>query len=139
MALQQDGNFGTLLRQHRERAGMTQQALAEQTSVSLRTIGYLAKSRTRPRHDTVRLLATALALSGQAPAQFEAVARGWRVVPQDAQAEPHGNLPHALSSFVGRAEALAEVGALFRVEPPQRIVTLIGAGGCGKTRLALQV
>jgi predicted ATPase/class 3 adenylate cyclase len=46
------------------------------------------------------------------------------------------NLPAALSSFVGRAAELAEVNdALTRA----RLVTLTGAGGAGKTRLALQV
>jgi hypothetical protein len=45
------------------------------------------------------------------------------------------NLPVALSSFVGREPELAELGGLLGHE---RLVTLTGAGGCGKTRLALQ-
>ena len=45
------------------------------------------------------------------------------------------NLPVALSSFVGRERELAELGGLLGKE---RLVTLTGAGGCGKTRLALQ-
>jgi predicted ATPase/DNA-binding NarL/FixJ family response regulator len=45
-------------------------------------------------------------------------------------------LPEPLSSFVGRARELAEVAALL---PTTRLLTLTGAGGCGKTRLALQV
>jgi predicted ATPase/DNA-binding transcriptional LysR family regulator len=44
-----------------------------------------------------------------------------------------GNLPTQLTSFVGRAEELAEVERLLR---GHRLVTLSGAGGCGKTRLA---
>lgn len=47
---------------------------------------------------------------------------------------PH-NLPVQLTSFVGRANELAQVRRLL-VE--QRLVTLAGAGGAGKTRLALQ-
>jgi predicted ATPase len=46
------------------------------------------------------------------------------------------NLPAQLSSFVGRETELAEVGALVEAS---RLVTLTGAGGSGKTRLALQV
>ena len=46
------------------------------------------------------------------------------------------NLPAQLSTFVGRARELSEVRALVE---SSRLVTLTGAGGCGKTRLSLQV
>ena len=45
------------------------------------------------------------------------------------------NLPASLSPFVGRSAELAEVRALVL---DSRLVTLTGAGGSGKTRLALQ-
>jgi predicted ATPase/class 3 adenylate cyclase len=47
---------------------------------------------------------------------------------------PH-NLPIQLTSFVGRERELAEIVTLLAAH---RLVTLTGAGGCGKTRLALQ-
>lgn len=47
---------------------------------------------------------------------------------------PH-NLPHQLSSFIGREQEIQEVEAGLRAS---RLLTLVGAGGCGKTRLALQ-
>ena len=46
------------------------------------------------------------------------------------------NLPAQLSRFIGRDRELAEVRALVE---SSRLVTLTGAGGCGKTRLSLQV
>src|SRR5918912_1057579 len=46
---------------------------------------------------------------------------------------PH-NLPSELSSFVGREEELTEVKRLLE---NNRLLTLTGSGGCGKTRLAL--
>ena len=54
---------------------------------------------------------------------------------------PHGehrrhNLPAQLTSFVGRRKEIEEVRRLLE---STRLVTLTGAGGCGKTRLALQV
>jgi type II secretory pathway predicted ATPase ExeA len=47
---------------------------------------------------------------------------------------PH-NLPASLTSFVGRAKELVEVK---RALAMTRLLTLTGAGGSGKTRLALE-
>jgi predicted ATPase len=47
-----------------------------------------------------------------------------------------GNLPEQLTSFVGRRRELAEVMELVA---SHRLVTLIGPGGTGKTRVALKV
>ncbi|MGH2405099.1 MAG: ATP-binding protein, partial [bacterium] len=46
------------------------------------------------------------------------------------------NLPIQLTSLVGREWELAEVNRLLPTTP---LLTLTGSGGCGKTRLALQV
>ena len=47
------------------------------------------------------------------------------------------NLPqHDSSSFVGRGEEIAEIAKRLAGKP---LVTLVGPGGCGKTRLVLQV
>jgi predicted ATPase/class 3 adenylate cyclase len=46
------------------------------------------------------------------------------------------NLPIQLTSFVGRGRERKEVAALI---DDHRVVTLIGSGGSGKTRLAIQV
>jgi non-specific serine/threonine protein kinase len=49
---------------------------------------------------------------------------------------PRHNLPVQLTSFIGRHE---EIGEVRRFLSAHRLVTLTGTGGCGKTRLALQV
>ena len=49
---------------------------------------------------------------------------------------PKHNLPHQLTSFIGRGKEMAELEQLLATT---RLLTLTGAGGCGKTRLALQV
>jgi len=46
------------------------------------------------------------------------------------------NVPTPLTSFIGRRNEIAEVKRLLGTT---RLLTLTGAGGCGKTRLALQV
>jgi predicted ATPase/class 3 adenylate cyclase/DNA-binding CsgD family transcriptional regulator len=46
------------------------------------------------------------------------------------------NLPTQLTSFIGRDDELAELGDIVG---RTRLLTLVGSGGCGKTRLAAQV
>ena len=46
------------------------------------------------------------------------------------------NLPIQMTSFIGREKEMAEVRDLLSAH---RLLTLTGSGGCGKTRLALQV
>ena len=54
--------------------------------------------------------------------------------PQAAPA-PRSNLPAQVTSFVGRGPELEQARKLLA---RSRLVTLTGAGGCGKTRLALE-
>jgi predicted ATPase/DNA-binding CsgD family transcriptional regulator len=49
---------------------------------------------------------------------------------------PSTHLPVQLTSFIGRERELAEVQRLLSTA---RLATLSGAGGCGKTRLAIQI
>jgi predicted ATPase len=51
-----------------------------------------------------------------------------------SSASSPNNLPSQISSFVGREKELAEVK---RMLENTRLLTLMGSGGCGKTRLAL--
>ncbi|MFQ5967373.1 MAG: adenylate/guanylate cyclase domain-containing protein [Acidimicrobiia bacterium] len=55
--------------------------------------------------------------------------------PRTLDARPN-NLPAQLSSFVGRTDDIARIS---EVVAQQRLVTLTGPGGTGKTRLALEV
>jgi predicted ATPase/DNA-binding SARP family transcriptional activator len=55
--------------------------------------------------------------------------------PPKSSDRPH-NLPRQLTSFIGREREMAEVNRLLA---STRLLTLTGAGGCGKTRLALRM
>jgi predicted ATPase/DNA-binding XRE family transcriptional regulator len=141
--------FGGLLRQLRDDAGLTQEELAEAARVSQRAVSDLERGINRTaRKDTAVLLACALGLDGRARELFVSAARG-RASAGDVLAAVDGrppgafvaaaalpnNLPAQLASFIGRDRELADVRALVE---SSRLVTLTGAGGCGKTRLALE-
>jgi predicted ATPase/DNA-binding SARP family transcriptional activator len=58
--------------------------------------------------------------------------------PSAKAVRPRHNLPAALTPFIGRERELAEIGAWLR-DPELRLLTLTGAGGMGKSRLALEL
>jgi predicted ATPase/DNA-binding winged helix-turn-helix (wHTH) protein len=71
--------------------------------------------------------------------------RGYRFVgpvrkltndPPVSPATRRSNLPAPHTSFIGRERELVEIKRLL---PSKRLITILGAGGIGKTRLALQV
>ena len=55
--------------------------------------------------------------------------------PKPSSGGAMSNLPDELTSFIGRSAELARVRELLG---EARLLTLVGAGGCGKTRLGLQ-
>jgi predicted ATPase/transcriptional regulator with XRE-family HTH domain len=140
--------FGTVLRSMRLAAGLSQGALAERAGLSEKAVGALERGdRTTPRPATVVLLADAM---GASPAERDrllaaAHAEGRppeRGLPTDTDAESvarHGLLVPP-TPLLGRQQDIAAVSQL--VSPPDgaaRLVTLIGPGGVGKTRVALAV
>jgi predicted ATPase len=69
---------------------------------------------------------------------FQVLAEGLRpAFPALASLDSHpNNLPSQISSFVGRERELLELREALR---EHRLVTIVGAGGIGKTRIALQL
>jgi predicted ATPase len=69
--------------------------------------------------------------------------RGLEPAPTEAPAEPssvaaRGRLPASVTALIGRDREVAEVGAML-AQDSTRLVTLVGPGGIGKTRLAMEV
>jgi predicted ATPase/transcriptional regulator with XRE-family HTH domain len=139
MGRAEPNSFGQLLRRYRTAGGLTQEELAERAGLSARGVQDLERGLRRGPHlDTTRRLVEALGLGQAQRAELlDAVDRaasssgGAAVAPLAVAA-----LPLSLTSFVGRDAELSEVTALLA---GARLLTLTGVGGCGKTRLALEV
>src|SRR5690242_12552508 len=126
VAEQGELGFGGLLRRLRNDAGLTQDELAAAAQVSQRAVSDLERGVNHTaRKDTARLLGEALNLAEPVLPVFVAAARGHAPVAavlttMQRQAQQaswaaaggvHG-FPSALTSFIGRAEALGEVADL---------------------------
>jgi transcriptional regulator with XRE-family HTH domain len=131
--------FGDLVRQHRVRIGLTQRALSDLSTVSVRTIRDLELGRAkRPRQETIALIADGLRLGPQARAALiTATGRSDWAVKTAYGMNPPGP-PKAQSALVGRE---SEVSALADelTRSADGLVNMVGLAGVGKTRLALEV
>jgi len=131
-------SFGAQLKALREAAGFTQEELATIAGLSVHAVSALERGeRRRPHVETMRALSAALDLtgatrdafleSGRAPAQATAVDELTGV-----------SLPAPLTALLGR-ERDVQTLRQWLAEPAARLITLIGPGGVGKTRLALEL
>jgi predicted ATPase/DNA-binding CsgD family transcriptional regulator/DNA-binding XRE family transcriptional regulator len=101
----------------RNRLGLSQEQLARQLGVSFATVNRWESGRTQMS-----------ARASRALAEFEA-----RAATDDGP--PTAGLPVAQSSFIGRAAELTELSQIIAAS---RLVSLVGPGGAGKTRLAIE-
>jgi predicted ATPase/transcriptional regulator with XRE-family HTH domain len=141
---QRENTFGEQLRQFRLRVGLSQAALAEQANLSIAAVTALERgARNAPYPRTLDALATALELSPQERADLMAAgARGDRPRRADPPSVVRpvsriSQLPIWLTSLVGRAADVDRVRSLLSPSgSAARLLTLLGPGGVGKTRLA---
>jgi predicted ATPase/DNA-binding XRE family transcriptional regulator len=130
--------FGAQLKSLREAAGFTQEELAAIAGLSVHAVSALERGeRRRPQFDTVRSLSAALDLPG---ATRDALLASARLPTQTTAVEEAGGfaLPLPLTAFVGR-EADMQILRQWTSDPTARLITLVGPGGVGKTRLALEL
>jgi predicted ATPase/DNA-binding XRE family transcriptional regulator len=127
--------FGARLRLLREAAGLTQQTLAERAGLTAKGIAALERGRRqRPYPHTIVALADALGLDAAGRAAL--VGHAPATTARPPARPPRPPLPVPATPLIGRDRELAEVRA-WLLETGVRLVTLTGAGGIGKTRLAL--
>jgi len=139
----QPQTFGALLKYHRLAAGLSQEQLAERAGLTAQAISTLERGfRRAPYRDTVHALAQALALDPPSAAALDAAVTRGRGATTGASDLTRPALPVPPSIMVGRVRETAEVEALLHRTPtegPVRLLTVMGPGGVGKTRLALHV
>jgi transcriptional regulator with XRE-family HTH domain len=118
-------------------AGLTQQALADLSKMSPRTIRDLEAGRATARKQTIQLLADALRLSGLVREVFVHAGLG-RQPPAPAGAETAAAVPKAVDALLGRdREVRAMVEALGSGR--SRMISISGLPGVGKTRVAAEI
>jgi transcriptional regulator with XRE-family HTH domain len=134
-----ESGLSTLLRGFRERAGLSQEALATRAGLAPAAVSALERGvRRRPYPHTVAALARALRLSAAERASFAAAARAPGAAAGAPPRPTPSNLPAPPTPLIGREREAAALAALLG-QADGRLVTLTGVGGCGKSRLALQV
>ncbi len=147
-------DFAHIIRSFRLRAGLSQEELAERSGVSARAVSDMERGlRTMPRPVTVRMLADALALEAADRATLLAAARPEIVASplssdaSDSRAATSPltddplvlqTLPVPPTRLIGRALIAEQITDLLSGDDA-RLVTLVGPGGVGKTRLAIAV
>ncbi|MBV9718708.1 MAG: helix-turn-helix domain-containing protein [Candidatus Eremiobacteraeota bacterium] len=131
-------DLASLLKKFRTQAGLSQQMLADRAQISAQAVSALERgSRKVPYQYTLDRISEALGLPVEARAELELSARRARGVRlEESVALPAHNLPRQLTSFFGREEVVRQIVAMLEQAP---LVSIVGTGGAGKTRLAVAV
>jgi predicted ATPase/DNA-binding SARP family transcriptional activator len=126
-----------MLAQHR--LGRAEEALRsyQQVRTMLRDeLGLEPGTELRELHG--RILAEDPTLAGPSPTTVVPIPAAGDLTTGPASADEPGevHLPHRMSALVGRERELAQ---LTEIVPRHGLTTLVGAAGCGKTRLAVEL
>lgn len=136
-----EGSFGNWLRQRRKALDLTQADLAEQVGCSVMTVRKIEADHRRPSKQIAERMADTLVVSRDERPAFVAFARQVPLPPTlpsgNGYASTRHKLPLQSTPFVGRETELEQI-AERQTDPACRLLTLVGPGGIGKSRLALQ-
>lgn len=146
--------FGHWLKRQRAQQDLTQEALAELAYCSVQTIRFFESGKRRPSVEMAERLAEVLAIPPDETSTFLQMARR-PIHKEEETASSHAApspttapsaeaaaspmpplLPHTTTALIGR-EGECNVLVQMLLKEHHRLVTLVGAGGMGKTRLAL--
>jgi predicted ATPase/transcriptional regulator with XRE-family HTH domain len=155
-------SFGWWLKQRRKTLDLTQADLARCVGCAMVTIQKIEADERRPSRQMAELLADCLEISPADRPTFLKIARAELRVDRLAELSPASlpplptelgrmtdtethsstslpplDVPTPLTPLIGREHELAEITRLLQ-QPQCRLLSLIGLGGIGKTRLAIE-
>jgi len=151
MAMNSPSTFGEWLRQRRSELHLTREQFARRVGCSVSALRKIEDGERRPSGQIAELLANCLNIAPAERSTFVNVARGeWSVdrlaspsqpiagpSVSSAATAPRITLPVVPTPLIGRQREVAELTHLLR-DPDCRLLTLVGPGGIGKTRLAIE-
>ncbi len=138
--------FGEWLRQQRDRLRLTRKEFADRVGCSIALLRKIEDGERRPSAQIAELIANSLDIPPAERATFLKVARGELSVARLPAAPGSGEAPAISRSYlpilptplIGRQQEVPELSQLL-LDPQCRLLTLVGSGGMGKTRLAIAV
>jgi predicted ATPase/DNA-binding XRE family transcriptional regulator len=141
--------FSEWLKSRRQELDLTQAELAERAYCSVFTLRKIEAGERRPSKQLAEQLAQSLGIPAPDRATFIKVARGELGMerlgclagdsrPTLPSRPAYSNLPRALTPFIGREPELAALSQLLQ-DPGCALLTIVGPGGIGKTRLAIEL
>jgi predicted ATPase/transcriptional regulator with XRE-family HTH domain len=133
-------SFGEWLKQRRKQLKLTQRELATAVYCSTAMIKKIEADERHPSVELAQALAATLQLPPDQHDVFIEIARGKRPLDHlqsPISQSPTSNLPTPTTPFLGRTAELADITTKLR-RPNCRLLTLLGSGGMGKTRLAIE-
>ena len=139
--------FGEWLRGQRAARKLTREEFAKRVGCSVAMLRKIENDERRPSSQIAELMANCLDLSLEERSTFVRVARGELRVDRlrsgskpiaiPGVSSPKSNLPVFPTPLIGRNREVQQLSALL-CNPDCRLLTLVGPGGIGKTRLAIE-
>lgn len=142
-------SFGEWVKQRRKSLDLTQEELSQRVGFSVFALRKIESGERRPSKQFASLLSRALDIKTELQPTFLRVARGELNIERLGSSSPGSisesrpasapiRLPAPPTPLVGREQELSVLSRFLR-DPKCRLLTLVGPGGIGKTRLALEV
>ena len=139
--------FGEWLRGQRAARKLTREEFAARVGCSVAMLRKIENDERRPSGQIAELLANCLDVPPEERSTFVRVARGElgvdrlrsgsKPVAAPNVSSPKTNLPVFPTPLIGREREVEQLRALLH-DPQCRLLTLVGPGGIGKTRLAIE-